>query len=338
MKTFYIYILPLFLLFSVCIWADATASVFADPTAVRIGDRIKLTLNIEYPESAKVGILARSDSMLGAFNIVSISLDSAVSTDSMLLRRLKYELTYFGLADNFIPPVGVVIEYPDGTVDTLMTQPIRVSFRSMLGSVDIDSADICDVKPPKAMPFNYGKFALNLFWGVLIAAVILGYLWIRSRKERGLAIFEFIAPKKSPWELALLKLDALAESELLAKGEFKEYFDQLTDILREYIEGRFGITAMELSTTETMQNLRQAQLGIDTLLAASFMDSTEQLLRRADLIKFAKVRPDIQTALEDWKLIRKLVEETAPKPEPEERKPMMSSAQKEADKNTAHTA
>jgi len=297
---------------------DASISVVANPSAVRIGDRIFFTISVDYPESAKVGILAKPDSMLGNFNVLSIAIDSAGKVDGHFRQKINYELSYFGLSDDFIPPIGVLVIYPDSTADTIFTQPVRVSFISLLGDVPPDSAEIRDIKPPMALSYNYRKLALNILLGIILVAVVLGYLWYRSRKKRGLGIFEFISPKKTPWELAIMKLNALSESELLGKGNFKEYFDQLTDILREYIEGRFGIAALELSTYETMENLRNANLGLDSTLEAFFVDKTEELLRRADLIKFAKFLPDPHTALQDWEMVRKLIVRTIPKQEEEQ--------------------
>lgn len=323
MKKHAIYIL--FIVAQICMSfaMDATISVIADPTAVRIGDRIGLTLAVDYPESARVGFLGRPDSMLGEFNVLSISLDSTQHCGDTVHKQLRYELTYFGISDNFIPPLGIVVINPDTTADTLLTQPIRVSFISALGVQELDSAaldslDIKDVKSPREVSFNYKKFALNSFLGVLIVGVILGYLWYRNRRKKGLGIFEFIAPVKPPWELALLKLDSLAESDMLKSGEFKEYFDRLTDILREYIERRFYVAALELSTTETMENLHDAELGIDAVLAAWFIDNTGELLKRADLVKFAKFVPDIPTGLQDWESVKELIIATTPKPEPPE--------------------
>jgi hypothetical protein len=203
-------------------------------------------------------------------------------------------------------------------MDTILTQPVRVKFISMLEETEAESLDIKDIKPPHTVPFDYKKFARNYFIALAFLALILGFLWYQGLRKRGIGILDFIAPKKPPWEIAFIQLDALAESDLLENGEFKEYFDKLTDILRGYIEGRFGIQALELSTTETMDNLKDASLGLDAILAACFMESTEILLKRADMVKFAKFLPDIQTALLDMKLTQKLVEDTIPKPIPEE--------------------
>ena len=296
--------------------SGAMISASADPATVSIGDVINYSIAVEYPKSVKIGLLGKADSMLGDFRVLAISLDSLESRGGTLHQELHFKLTYFGLTDNVIPPFGMVVVNPDTTVDTVLTQPIRISFLSALGAEPIESLDIRDIKPPKGIPFNYKKLALDFAIGILLVAMILGYLWYRYRRNKGLGFFEFIAPAKPPWERALLKLDTLAESDLLKKGEFKEYFDQLTDIHREYIEGRFKVMSLELSTTETMENLRDAKLDLEAILAASFIDNTETLLRRADLVKFAKFVPDAQIALIDWELVRKLVIETTPKPKP----------------------
>ena len=312
------YIFFLLLLFFAACYADIKISASLMPSSVYVGDKAELTVAVEYAESVNIRLAIPSDSVIGGFNIESVSMDSIIRVGAMQHREIHYRLAYFNIADNMIPPLGILAVYPDGSVDTALTQPIRVTFRSLLGDSPPDSLDIKDVKSPHSVALNIKKIARNFLiaFGIFVFCLIV--LWLISLKKRGIGILEFIAPKKSPWEIASMQLDALAESDMLEKGEFKEYFDRLTDILRGYIEGRFGIGALELSTTETMDNLKDASLGLDAILAACFMESTEILLKRADMVKFAKFLPDIQTALLDMKLTRKLVEDTIPKPIPEE--------------------
>ncbi len=306
-------ILLMVLLFCQSYAIEPTICASAEPSMVRIGDRIHYNVILEYPSNARAMFLARSDSMLGAFNIIHAKLDSVSKIADVNHQELHYELVYFGITDNIIPPIAALVVYPDARAETLLTQPIRIQFVSLLGGVNPDSAQIRDIKPPKSIPFNFGKTAMSMLWGFGLFLLFLGAVWAYTTKRKGIGLFEFISPPKPPWVIAMMKLDALAESDLLKNGEFKEYFDRLTDIHREYIERRFGVQSLELSTTETMENLRDARLDVDETVSAIFIGTTEELLRRADLVKFAKFTPDIQTALEDWETIRRLIEQTTPR-------------------------
>ena len=308
------------ILFSFVIsFCRVNVSAELEPSFVEIGDTATLTIAVDYPDTVKIGLFAPKDSTIAGFDVIGVSLDSVVRKGDVLHQEIHYKLAYFDIHDNLIPPLGAVVIHSDNSADTILTQPIRISFISLLGDTATDSLDIKDVKPPRPVKFNYKRFAMNGLLAVAIVIVILGILSYLHLRKRGISIVEFIAPRKPPWEIALMQLDALAESDLLKTGEFKEYFDKLTDILRQYIEGRFGISALELSTTETMENLRDATLDIDRILAARFIDTTEELLRRADMIKFAKVKPDISIGLQDWQKVKELIEETIPHPEQDEK-------------------
>ncbi len=310
------HLFALWLLASV-VWGDVVVTARASPTTVHVGDQIDFLVVVTYPSGAHVGILAKADSTLGPFKILSAAVDTAPAQEGKKTTVMRFRLAYFGLGDAFIPPVGVVVA-EGNRADTLFTQPIRVSFRSLLGEAPVESLDIRDVKPPRPLPRNYKRLFLSVVCGFLAGFLALGLLWYRRQRERGVGLLEFIAPPKPPWKVAMMKLDALAESELLGKGELKEYFDRLSDILREYIEGRFGVEALELSTTETLENLRCARLELDTTTRAWFEERVEELLRRADLVKFAKVEPDVTTALSDLKSVREIVERTIPVKKEEE--------------------
>ena len=298
---------------------NSKITAYVEPSSVYIGDRINLIVDVDYPDTTKIGILSMADSTMGAFNVLSVSMDSLIHQDGMFYQEIHFELAYFGITDNIIPPIGLMVIYPDSTADTLMTQPVRVNFISLVESAPPESLEIKDVKPPRKIPRNYNEDAFHILYGILIGAVIITGIWIWGLKRKGLRIIDFILPKKKPpWELALIKLDKLSKSGLLEGKEYKEYFDQLTDILREYIEGRFGVMSLELSTTETIENLFKTELDLDDIARAWFIDKTDILLHRADLVKFAKYIPDAQTGYEDWEMVEKLVVETTPKPQEEE--------------------
>ncbi|MCD6594385.1 hypothetical protein J7L68_01745 [bacterium] len=312
--------ITLLFLFSIC-FAQVDVSAQLKPSFVELGDIAELTIAVNYPDTVKIGLFAPKDSVIAGFNVLGVSLDSVVKNGDMLHQEIHYKLAYFDIHDQLIPPMGAVVIHSDNSADTVLTQPIRVTFLSMLGDSASDSLDIKDVKPPRPVRFDYKKFAMNGFLAIAIVIALLAILFYLHLRKRGISIVEFIAPRKPAWEIALMQLDALAESDLLETNEFKEYFDRLTDILRRYIEGRFGITALELSTTETMENLRDANLDLDRILAARFIDTTEELLRRADMVKFAKVKPDTSTALQDWGIVKSLIEDTIPKPDEEKQEP-----------------
>jgi len=93
---------------------------------------------------------------------------------------------------------------------------------------------------------------------------------------------------------------------LLELGEVKTYHIRVSDIMRVYVEGRFGVEAMEMMTGEVLDGLRWA--GVASGAVADF----RQLLERSDLVKFAKFRPDVPGCRDLVPLGRRLVDVTRP--------------------------
>ena len=147
---------------------------------------------------------------------------------------------------------------------------------------------------------------LDFWWIFLIIflAVCAGLYGMRNFKRKGIP---FIAPKvlPKPWETALASLQRLKSRKLWEQGMEKEYFTDLTDILREYLFERFGINAMEMTTRQIMDKIYESDLR-------DKREYVKQILNVADFVKFAKVRPLPADSIAAYENARKFVEETIP--------------------------
>lgn len=153
---------------------------------------------------------------------------------------------------------------------------------------------------------------LDYWWIILLLVLaILVFLWaMRRYRSQG----SLLPPKplSSPYKQAVSRLEALKNRKLWEKGMEKEYFTELTDILRVYLFRRFGINAMEMTSRQIMETLSERPEAKEK---RSYM---RNILNMADFVKFAKVRPlpaDNVAAYED---AVKFVEETRPSPEEEQ--------------------
>ena len=116
-------------------------------------------------------------------------------------------------------------------------------------------------------------------------------------------------PPRPAHVLAHEALDALEASRLLELGEVKTYHIRVSDIMRVYVEGRFGIDAMEMTTAEMLGELRRTGAGHEV------MTGFRQLLDRCDLVKFAKLRPELTSCRDVVPAGRRLVDVTTPRDE-----------------------
>ena len=148
-------------------------------------------------------------------------------------------------------------------------------------------------------------------YGLWILALIIvlgaGYYLYRRLSRKGVETKEkvIVIP---PYELAIQELDSLRSDKLCEQGREREFYTRLTDILRQYLQGRFGINAMEMTSTQIRHML---QTNEETRLSKRNMD---QVLETADFVKFAKVRPLPEDNTRSFNSAIQFVEDTTPLP------------------------
>ncbi|MBI2377057.1 MAG: hypothetical protein HYV07_23860 [Deltaproteobacteria bacterium] len=148
-----------------------------------------------------------------------------------------------------------------------------------------------------------------LFAGLgLLAAIAIAYLVVRYRKKKVESLSEVpAAPPRPAHELALERLEALASSSTLGRGELKPFFVELSEILRVYVGGRYGFESVELTVRELVDelNTRGAE-GLD-------LEALQKLLDNADLVKFAKWESTTEDARASLALAFGLVKKSRPR-------------------------
>lgn len=151
------------------------------------------------------------------------------------------------------------------------------------------------------------------YWWILLILILLAVaafiLWRRYRKEGTILKKK---PEPTPYEKAIAGLRELKEKKLWEQGMEKEYFTDLTDILRNYLYGRFGINAMEMTSRQILGAMKN---NAETKDKRNYI---RQILNMADFVKFAKVRPLPDDNIASYDNALKFVEETKPLPVPED--------------------
>ncbi len=168
--------------------------------------------------------------------------------------------------------------------------------------------DIRDIKPPVDLPVDY------FFGFVLLGILILGgiaflvrFLILRSKQPKKVLI-----PVKPSWEIALERLNALRLQNFPQKDQTKEFYSQLSDIIRRYIEDRFHIRAPEMTTQEFLWSLNDAPSGGEELTDIH-KNLLKGFLNSCDMVKFAKHGSTLNEMDESFQFALKLVEETRSK-------------------------
>ncbi len=175
-----------------------------------------------------------------------------------------------------MPPLRFLVQAGEKT-DTLASDPVKITITSVLSP---QAEDINEIKPPFAFP-NHWLWLVPAAVILLAVAARLG--WVLFRKLR--RIRELAAAPRSPWDEALAALDNLPWRGWLADGQVKLYYYSLSEILKRYIERRYGFNAAEQTTSEIIASFKRLKIPFP------FYDEFLAFIRRADLVKYAKYQP-----------------------------------------------
>ena len=183
----------------------------------------------------------------------------------------------------------------------------------------VDVSKMTDINPiasPMSFESRWYDFLpdwLTDYWGWLLAAILLIAAGISAYLILTKKVDVPLLPKKKPlppYELAMQRLNSLRELNLWQSGREKEYYTRLIDILRDYLQGRFGINAMEMTSQQITRVLQENET---TRMPNQRM---KKILEIADFVKFAKVRPLPEDNTRAFNEAMQFVEETRPVEEP----------------------
>ena len=267
-----------------------TVSVNAklDSTLMFIGGQMDLTLQVSQPKDVFIKFPAYTDTITKSVEIVSQTpVDTTVLDNNRLSLIKKYRITSFDSGLQYIPPM--VFELAEDQVKKIYkTEPMALQVINPFKDVD-PKKGIADIKQPIDAPFVLAEVVPYLPW-ILLALAVIGivtYLIYRYKKNKQLeGEPKKQKPKEPPHVTALRNLNHIKEEKLWQKGHVKKYHSELTDTIRQYIEDRFGVNALEQTTEETIDAMKKVELPDKEVLA-----KLQEILELADLVKFAKFKP-----------------------------------------------
>ncbi len=164
-------------------------------------------------------------------------------------------------------------------------------------------ADLKDVRPPVDLPPNY--FLLFVFLGLIVlAALFFLFCWLLPRLKSKTAVPVVVRPA---WEIANEELAALEKENLPGRGEAKEYFSRLSDIVRHYLERRFSVSAPEMTTDEFLLHVKTM-----VVLHDQHKESLKEFLIASDMVKFARYGSSVGEMTKAFTVAKRLVDETIP--------------------------
>ena len=267
-----------------------------EPAQIAVGDRVRLTIRVHHDATASV-VWPEPES-LGPFEVLERRVDEPRVEGSRAQSSAELVLTAFELGDLELPAVEIEVVDADGDAVMLETDPAPVT----VASVGLDEGgDIRVIKGPLDIPLNLLAL-LPWLVGMPLLAGIVFWLWRRARGRKPDSILAPAEPPRPAHEIAYEALRTLEAERLPDKGEIKTFHIRASDIVRAYVEGRFGVDALEMTTREVLDGLRSH--AVDEAVLSDF----RRLLERCDLVKFAKDRPALDRCREVIPMGRSLVD------------------------------
>ena len=288
------------------VMAQVKAAV--DSTSILIGQEIRYKMQVE-TDSTNLVVFPEGQTFQPLEVIDTYNTDTLKNGSKSILTK-EYALTQFDSGSYTIPRQKILI-----ADQVFFTDSIEVEVRNV--AVDTTKQKMYAIKPlvevEAPLIINWKKWLLWIGIPLLLIGIIAFFV-LRKRKTKGAK--EHNLP---PYERAMLALKRIDESHLLEQDSHKEYYSQLSDTARKYIDEEIYDHAMESTTDELIAKLDQEIKSGSLNLDKATINELKHVLQTADLVKFAKSRPDILNAKNDRKIIESVIVKTKDAiPEPTE--------------------
>lgn len=286
------WLLYFFLLIPFYSTAQDTLTISVSPEKIKIGEQAKFTIRFRYEAGASEKNIVWpewKDTIISKIEIIETgeikTRKPKKVSGNILEKTQELTITSFDSGYHAIPPVQIIVNN-----DTLYSNPVLFEVHTVSVDTTKEYKAIKDIYETKLSIGDYlrmfGNWVKdNIWWivaAVLVVLILLYFFWWRKRKKPVEEKPVIIIP---PHIIALEQLSALENKKLWQNGMIKEYYIELADILRSYIEKRFLIHAMEQTTDEIMSQLRLTDISEISKL------TLVPVLKLSDLVKFAKENP-----------------------------------------------
>jgi len=286
MKKFILSILIIISIIHISAGQDVKVSSSFDSTKIFIGDQIKFNISIDQPSDLKLTLPVLKDTLCKNIEIISgPRTDTSKGKNGRIKVIQKYLITSFDSGRYQVGPVFAETKNEGGLKRFYSDYSNLEVMRVRIAPADT-TAKIFDIIRPYKAPVTLGEMLpwilIIVLLGIIVWAIIR-YLPKFRKSDTESSVF---IPAEPAHVIAFRDLERLKNQELWQKGETKKYYTELTEILRRYLENRFRVYSLELTTAETLEALVKSGFKKN----GSYND-LKTVLTGADFVKFAKYNP-----------------------------------------------
>ncbi len=265
---------------SALVAANVTVKAEIDSVQILIGNQANLRLSVLQPQDEHVQFPIFDEQIPGGVDVVDRAKADTTKLGSNRIEIVQnYKVAAFDSGVYYMPPFKFVVKN-----DTFESNSLTLKAYTL--PVDTTDAKIRDIKTVLEPPFSWKIFFRNIGIALFALAFVGAVVYVVLRKIKQKPILTIVRKKPSllPHVVALHYLDKIKDEKLWQHGRDKEFHTQVTDVLRDYIEKRFGINAMEMTSDEILDSIA------DDKDVKPVFDKLKQVLKSADLVKFAKMK------------------------------------------------
>lgn len=289
--------------------AQTEVSTKVDAREITIGDQVRYFIEVKGDKQEQL-VWAVIPDTFNTLEVIEKGKIDTLNTEGSTIYKQRLLITGFDSGVYQIPAFefGVV---KAGSKEVLYTD----SFDLYVQTIPVDTTkpfrEIKDIKDVKLTWLDYFTTIFGIWQGLLLLTFIIMIIYTLVKKKKTPAP---VVPKptETPHQRASRMLAELEQKELWQQDHIKQYYVELTDILRYYIEGRFGISVLELTTDELLDKMRTHKE------LTNYRDIIGSALRIADMAKFAKAQPLPEEHIDAFNKISQFVTITEPREEPKQ--------------------
>lgn len=274
------------------------ANAMVDKTLIHIGDKFTYKIIIKAPKNIEF----ESPQLLSQ-DLPNFAIKDFGSSQKGIFGKKTYTQWY--LLDTYISgeqtiPAKIVKYRPKGQTEwqELNIKELKINVKSVLNTVSAKTS-IHDIRGPKKIVSKFWIYFGICLLIVLIAIIIIGVIVLKQKKQN------YKIPPIPAHIIAYTALSALEKKDYISQGLAKDYYAELSDIIRHYLENRFNIRAPEMTTEEFLIKVRE-----DNTLAVEHKTLLRDFLANCDLVKFAEYKPPEQKANLSFESAKNLVDQT----------------------------
>ena len=262
--------------------AQVTVTASIDSLQLYIGEQAKVKLEVSCPTESELSMPVYQDLLMPGIEIVGeVQADTQyLNKSKQMLVSQEYTVTSFDSAFYYIPPFEVLVDS-----QSYSSNPLALKvYHFPVDTTNVEA--IFTIKDIVRLKITFADLWVMLLAIVLFAGVVVLIMYFVKRYNDDKPILKrvTIAPKLPAHQVALKEMDRIKEEKSWQRDDVKQYYTELTDALRQYMEARFGFNAMEMTSDEIIEKLSEQP-------DKEWIGELRELFQMSDLVKFAKFKP-----------------------------------------------